>query len=81
VIIAISAIPPSARDGRTTAPPAPNERTGDLAGWRRDRKAADISPQVWNRDLRAGGLTEGDLAGASLDDRSKIAGHGNKRYG
>ncbi len=49
------------------------------AGWRRDRKAADISPQVWNRDLRAGGLTEGDLAGSNPDDRSKIAGHANRR--
>ena len=49
------------------------------AGWRRDRKAADISPQVWNRVLRAGGLTEGDLAGSNPDDRSKIAGHANRR--
>ena len=73
-------------DGKRKGPLITDERTGlpyryDVwgAGWRRDRKAADISPQVWNRDLRAGGLTEGDLAGASIDDRSKIAGHANKR--
>jgi hypothetical protein len=73
-------------DGKRKGPLIIDERTSlpylyDVwgAGWRRDRKAADISPQVWNRDLRAGGLTEGDLAGASLDDRSKIAGHANKR--
>jgi hypothetical protein len=73
-------------DGKRKGPLITDERTGlpyryDVwgAGWRRDRKAADISPQVWNRDLRAGGLTEGDLAGASIDDRSKIAGHASKR--
>ncbi|HUL87827.1 MAG TPA: integrase, partial [Pseudolabrys sp.] len=82
VMAELATIPDDKRKG----PLITDERTGlpyryDVwgAGWRRDRKAANISPQVWNRDLRAGGLTEGDLAGASLDDRSKIAGHANKR--
>ena len=30
---------------------------------------------MWNRDLRAGGSTEGSKAGATLEDRAKLAGH------
>ena len=82
VMAELATIPGDKRKG----PLITDERTGlpyryDVwgAGWRRDRNAAGIPAQVWNRDLRAGGLTEGDLAGASLDDRSKIAGHANKR--
>ena len=30
---------------------------------------------MWNRDLRAGGVTEGGKSGASKDDRRKVAGH------
>jgi hypothetical protein len=43
--------------------------------WRRDAKAAGIPSNVWNRDLRAGGVTEGGQAGASIEDRAKVAGH------
>jgi hypothetical protein len=43
--------------------------------WREDFDAAKIPPQIWNRDLRAGGITEGGKAGASKDDRRKLAGH------
>ena len=82
VMAELATIPNNKRKG----PLITDERTGlpyryDVwgAGWRRDRKAAKISTQVWNRDLRAGGLTEGDLAGSNPDDRSKIAGHANRR--
>jgi hypothetical protein len=34
---------------------------------------------VWNRDLRAAGVTEGRQAGAPSDDLAKQAGHANKR--
>lgn len=43
--------------------------------WRRDANAAGIPAKVWNRDLRAGGVTEGGQAGATIEDRAKLAGH------
>lgn len=43
--------------------------------WRKIRKAAGIGAHVWNRDIRAGGLTEARKGGASLEDASKMAGH------
>lgn len=59
-----------------------NEATGQpyrdtvwREGWREDADAAEIPKHVWNRDLRAGGITEGGKAGAKLEDRAKQAGH------
>ena len=46
--------------------------------WRAVRAAAGLSPELWNRDLRAGGITEGQMAGAALEDRAKMAGHSAK---
>lgn len=43
--------------------------------YRKDRKAAGLPGTIWNRDLRAGGITEGSKAGAAKDDRRKLAGH------
>jgi integrase len=43
--------------------------------WRKDAALAGLPRGIWNRDLRAGGITEGGMAGASLDDRAKVAGH------
>lgn len=43
--------------------------------WRRDADAAELPVAIWNRDLRAGGVTEGGEAGASRDDRKTVAGH------
>jgi len=43
--------------------------------WRADFDAAGIPAKVWNRDIRAGGVTEGGKSGASKDDRRKLAGH------
>lgn len=49
-----------------------------MALWARVRIAAGLRPTLWNRDLRAGGLTEGSMAGATSDDRAKLAGHSKK---
>jgi hypothetical protein len=43
--------------------------------WHRDFEAAGLPATLWNRDLRAGGVTEGGKAGAGKDDRRKLAGH------
>ncbi|MBB4201095.1 hypothetical protein CCR94_07730 [Rhodoblastus sphagnicola] len=47
--------------------------------WQEVRRAAELSSKLWNRDIRAGGITEGGIAGASLDDRAKLAGHSSKK--
>lgn len=46
--------------------------------WRAVREDAGLSPDLWNRDLRAGGITEAEMAGATVDDRAKLAGHSKK---
>lgn len=64
-----------------------NERTGFpyttdswMEFWRRVRKKAGLSTDLWNRDIRAGGVTEGGRAGASSDDRAKVAGHSRPKH-
>ncbi len=47
-------------------------------GWRKDRKAAGISSDIWARDLRASGVTEGRASDASVDDVAKVAGHSKR---
>jgi integrase len=47
--------------------------------WRRVAIKADIPKTVWNRDLRAGGITEARKAGARTEDMAKTAGHTNVR--
>jgi integrase len=47
--------------------------------WRRVRKMTGIRKEVWNRDMRAAGVTEGREAGSPIDDLAKLAGHTNKR--
>jgi integrase len=47
--------------------------------WRQVRKLAGIPNEVWNRDMRAAGITEGRQANAPTDDLAKQAGHSNKR--
>lgn len=71
-------IPPADRTG----PLIKYERTGKPyqiytfnSGWRADFKKAGLPADMWNRDLRAGGVTEGGKSGASKDDRRKVAGH------
>jgi hypothetical protein len=43
--------------------------------WNKDFAAAGMPKGMWNRDFRAGGVTEGGRAGATLDDRRRLAGH------
>lgn len=59
-----------------------NERTGRPYspvefndGWRADYALAGLPGDLWNRDTRAGGVTEGTRSGASKDDRRMLAGH------
>jgi integrase len=47
--------------------------------WRQVAERAGIRPEVWNRDLRAGAVTEGRQGGAQTDDLAKNAGHASKR--
>jgi integrase len=47
--------------------------------WRQDATAAGLPKSIWNRDLRAGGISEARAAGAPTDDVAKVAGHTNKR--
>jgi len=47
--------------------------------WRQVRKITGIPKEVWNRDMRAAGITEGSQAKAPTDDLAKTAGHANKR--
>jgi integrase len=53
------------------------ERYRDL--WRAVAKRAGIRREVWDRDLRAAGITEGRQAAAPTDDMAKVAGHASKR--
>jgi hypothetical protein len=82
VVEELSRVSPEARKG----PLIVNERTGLPYGeqafqnvWKAVRNAAGLSPKLWNRDIRAGGITEGGEAGASADDRAKVAGHSTPR--
>jgi hypothetical protein len=68
-------------NGKRKGPLIVHERTGlPYAGqafldrWHADFKAARPHG-LWNRDVRAGGVTEGGKSGALKDDRRKVAGH------
>lgn len=74
----IASIPPELRTGplivdEHTRLPYTDRQFTEV--WRDVRSEAGLSPLLWNRDLRAGALTEGGMAGASADDRAKLAGH------
>jgi hypothetical protein len=82
VVEELAGISPEARKG----PLIVNPRTGlpyrqwyFREVWRRSAAAADVSQTIWNRDLRAGGITEARQAGAPTDDVAKTAGHSSKR--
>jgi hypothetical protein len=47
--------------------------------WHKCAVEAGIPRSIWNRDLRAGGITEARQAGAPTDDVAKTAGHASKR--
>jgi hypothetical protein len=47
--------------------------------WRQIARRASIPDDIWNRDSRAGGLTEGGDAGAEIVDLAQHAGHTDMR--
>jgi len=49
-----------------------------LAGWHKDATASGFSG-LWNRDLRAGHITEAGKGGAALSDRAKAVGHSSTK--
>jgi integrase len=45
----------------------------------KDRTSASLPANIWARDLRASGISEGRAAGVSMDDAAKVAGHASTR--
>lgn len=43
--------------------------------WRKVADKAGVPKEVWNRDSRAGAISEGDEAGAAVTDLQRMAGH------
>jgi integrase len=82
VLEEIARLPPEKRVGplivaETTGRPYSNHNFHPR--WRLVANHAGIPNSTWNRDLKAGGVTEGSRAGASTDDLAKLAAHSNKR--
>jgi hypothetical protein len=82
VVAELADVPAYKRSG----PLIVNERTGlpyvyerFKAAWKADFRWAGLPTKMWNRDLRAGGITEGGIAEASIEDRRKVAGHTTNR--
>lgn len=78
----LALIPEERRNGPLIAIPKtglPYRYSHFLKAWRRDFKAAGLPPEIWNRDMRAGGITEGARSGASRDDRRTVAGHASEQ--
>lgn len=48
--------------------------------WRQIADAAGFPSEIWNRDLRAGGVTEGEAAGAQMTDLAKHAAHADPGF-
>jgi hypothetical protein len=48
--------------------------------WRKVADAAGVPKNVWNRDSRSGGITEGQDAGADIVDLSKQAAHADPSF-
>ena len=57
----------------------PYRQTAYQKVWHAAAKHAGVPKTVWNRDLRAGGITEGRAAAVGKDDLAKIAGHNSGR--
>jgi hypothetical protein len=81
VMAELATIPEAERIG----PLIIDEKTGQPWGyqnfnnfWKKVRAEAGISERVWNRDIRAGGISEGQAANAPSEDRAKLSGHSQK---
>jgi hypothetical protein len=78
----IAAIPAESRSGplvRDTAKGLPFKHHAWQRLWRRVTAATGLSSELWNRDLRAGGITEAEDSGTRVEDRAKVAGHSNPK--
>jgi hypothetical protein len=78
VVEELALIPKEARSGPLVINEATYERSTWERLWRQVRAAAGLPSGLWNRDLRAGGITEAQMAGAAAEDRAKMAGHSAK---
>lgn len=78
---ALAAIPVGDRRGPivSRAGMTPMDRWEYAERWRDLARQAGIPDDVWNRDLRASGVTEAREAGAALEDVAKVAGHAGTR--
>jgi hypothetical protein len=77
----LALIPPADRVGPLIVNEAaglPYRNTQFPELWRDVRKRAGLPETLWNRDIRAGAITEGGKAGATADDRAKVAGHSKR---
>jgi integrase len=73
---ALPRIGPVIIDSKTGEPFRRREYSGR---WREIARAVGIPDDVWNRDSRAGGVTEGGDAGADIEDLRQHAGHADIR--
>lgn len=74
----IEAIPADQRSGPMVVDPKtgrPYTKHRFAEVWKPAAKAAGIPPDIWNRDLRAGGTTEARQGDAKTDDLKKLVGH------
>jgi integrase len=82
VLVELGKVPDEARHGPLivspkTGLPYTYERYRYL--WHAVAARAGIRREVWNRDLRAAGVTEARQGAAMIDDLAKVAGHTNQR--
>lgn len=78
VLDEIAAMPQEKRRGPIIVSEAtglPYHEEAFRRGWRRDREAAQLDGDLWARDLRASGISEGRASNASVDDAVRVAGH------
>jgi hypothetical protein len=82
VMSEIAAIPLESRSGplvRDAATGRPFKHAVWQRLWRRVTEATGLPNELWNRDLRAGGITEAEDSGTRVEDRAKVAGHSNPK--
>jgi len=82
VMLVLSAIPPERRVGPMVineATALPYVKGRFPKDWRKIARAVGIPDHVHNRDSRAGGITEGDLAGADPRDLQNLATHSDQK--
>lgn len=83
IVEAMALVPP----GTPAAPLIIDERSGLPYAegsygkrWREIADAAELPKAIWNRDFRAGGVSEGEDAGAAMTDLAKHAAHSDPNF-